>query len=153
VFPASGGKRDPNGYATADALSAASPNTWYYVNPERYLKERVPVVGMAAARAGRSQSLPNTCTPGQAVAETPTSSGDSDNSAAMAGGEGTYMTSGGSAAANADKDLRSLAINMTRQNALELRAASSLAQNLQGRTDSALAHMLLLMSRTESGQQ
>jgi hypothetical protein len=63
------------------------------------------------------------------------------------------MTSGGSAAANADKDLRSLAINMTRQNALELRAAASLAQNLEGTTDSALAHMLLLMSRTESGQQ
>ena len=153
VFPVGGGKRDPNGYATSDALSSASPNTWYYVNPERFLKERVPVVGMAAVRAGRSQSLPNTCTPGQDVAETPTSSGDSDNSAAMAGGEGTYMTSGGSAAANADKDLRSLAINMTRQNALELRAAASLAQNLEGRTDSALAHMLLLMSRTEIGQQ
>ena len=152
VYPAGGNKKDPNGYATADALSAASPNTWYYVNPERYLKERVPVVGMAAVRAGRNQTLPNSCTPGQTVAETPSSSGDSDNTNAMAGGEGTYMTSSGSAIANADADLRSLAINMTRQSALELRAASSLAQNLQASTDSALAHLLLLTTREGEGR-
>lgn len=151
AFPAGGNKKDPNGYATADALRSATPNTWYYVNPERYLKERVPVVGMAAVRAGRNQTLPNSCTPGQTVAETPSSSGDSDNANAMAGGEGTYMTSSGSAIANADADLRSLAINMTRQSALELRAASSMAQNLQGHTDSALAHMLMLMTREGDG--
>ena len=119
--------------------------------PTEPLKERVPVVGMAAVRAGRNQTLPNSCTPGQTVAETPSSSGDSDNTNAMAGGEGTYMTSSGSAIANADADLRSLAINMTRQSALELRAASSMAQNLQGRTDSAIAHMLMLMTREGDG--
>ena len=151
AFPEGGGKRDPNGYATADSLRAASPKTWFYVNPERYLKERVPVIGMAAVRAGRNQSLQNTCTPGQTVAETPTSSGESVNTNTMASGDGTYMTSSGSAVANADADLRSLAINMTRQNALELRAASSSAQNLQGRTDSAIAHMLLLMTRNGDG--
>lgn len=150
VFPAGGNKRDPNGYATSDAIKGSAPRSWYYVNPERYLKDRVPVIGMAAVRAGRNQTLPNTCTPGQMVEETPSSSADTGNSFAIAGGEGTYMASAGSAVANAEADLRSLAVNMARQNALELRAAASPAANLQGRTDNAWAHLLLL---TTQGQQ
>lgn len=147
AFPENGDKRDPNGIATSDSLAAAAPNTWFYVNPERYFKERVPVVGMAAVRAGRSQSLPNTCTPGTDIGEMPTSSGDSDTSFATAGGEGTYNASSGSAIANADSDMRSIAIDMAKQNALEVRALASPAANLSGRMDSSLVHMLLLLSR------
>lgn len=148
AFPVGGGKRDPNGFATSDSLAAAAPNAWFYVNPERYFKEQVPVVGMAAVRAGRSQSLPNTCTPGTDIGETPTSSGDSDTSFATAGGEGTYNASSGSAIANADSDMRSIAIDMTKQSALEVRALSSPAANLSGRMDNSLVHMLILLSRS-----
>lgn len=147
AFPVGGGKKDPTGFATSDALVSAAPNTWFYVNPERYFKERVPVVGMAAVRAGRSTSLPNTCTPGTDIGEMPTSSGDSDTSFATAGGEGTYNASSGSAIANTDSDIRSIAIDMARQNALEVRALASPAATLSGRMDSSFVHMLLLLSQ------
>ncbi|MDX4076770.1 M23 family metallopeptidase, partial [Brucella sp. NBRC 113783] len=127
AFPVGGGKRDPNGYATSQSLASASPNTWFYVNPERYLKERVPVVGNAAARTGRSQSLPNSCTPGTSPAETPISTGDSDPAASLAGGFGNYLSGEGSGVANADKELRSIVIDIARQSALDVRAASSSA--------------------------
>lgn len=111
--------------------------------PEGACSGRRHGCGAPAATA----TSPNSCSTRPDRRGDASSSGDSDNTNAMAGGEGTYMTSSGSAIANADADLRSLAINMTRQSALELRAASSMAQNLQGRTDSAIAHMLMLMTR------
>lgn len=147
AFPVGGGKRDPNGYATSQSLASASPNTWFYVNPERYLKERVPVVGNAAARTGRSQSLPNSCTPGTSPAETPISTGDSDPAASLAGGFGNYLSGEGSGVANADKELRSIVIDIARQSALDVRAASSSAAQMQARFDAATAQLLSLYGR------
>ena len=147
AFPAGGGKRDPNGFATSQSLASAAPNTWFYVNPERYLKERVPVTGNAAARTGRTQSLPNSCTPGTGTSETPTSTGDSEPTAALAGGFGDYYSSAGSGIANADKELRSVVIDMGRQSALDVRAATSSAAQMQARFDAAAAGLLSLYGR------
>lgn len=147
VVPGEKPKRDPNGYATSQSLASASPKAWFYVNPERYLKERVPVQGSATARTGRTESLPNSCTPGTSVAETPTSAGESDNTAALAGGFGDYLSGHGSGVANADKELRSVVIDMTRQSALDVRAATSSAAQMQAQFDAATAGLLSLYGR------
>lgn len=147
VVPGEKPKRDPNGYATSQSLASASPKAWFYVNPERYLKERVPVQGSATARTGRTESLPNSCTPGTSVAETPTSAGESENTAALAGGFGDYLSGHGSGVANADKELRSIVIDMTRQSALDVRAATSSAAQMQARFDAAAAGLLSLYGR------
>lgn len=147
VVPGREPKRDPNGYATSQSLASAAPNTWFYVNPERYLKERVPVVGSARARTGRSESLPNSCTPGTSVAETPSSAGESETAAALASGFGNYLSGSGSGVANADKELRSIAIDIARQSALDVRAATSSAAQNQARFDAAVAGLLSLYGR------
>ena len=147
VVPGEGPKRDPNGYATSQSLASASPKAWFYVNPERYLKERVPVQGSATARTGRTESLPNSCTPGTMVSETPSSTGESENTAALAGGLGDYLSGQGSGVANADKELRSVVIDMTRQSALDVRAATSSAAQMQARFDAAAAGLLSLYGR------
>nr|WP_176024939.1 M23 family metallopeptidase [Brucella pseudintermedia] len=147
AFPVGSGKHDPNAYSTAQSLAAASPNSWYYVNPERYLKERVPVTGAARARTGRSESLPNSCTPGTSVSETPMSGGEVEPAAAIAGGYGEYLSGEGSGVANADKELRSIVIDMARQSALDVRAASSSAAQMQARFDAATAQLLSLYGR------
>lgn len=148
VFPSGSSKRSRDAYATADAIKSAKPNTWYYVNPERYLKERVPVQGNATARTGRTQSLPNSCTPGSSVADTPTSAGEYDTATAMTEGEGEYYTSPAMAVATAEDDRRSLVIDMGRQSALEVRAFGEDSNKLSARMDSALAHLLLMSSST-----
>lgn len=148
VFPDGAKKRSETAYATADAIKSAKPNTWYYVNPERYLKERIPVQGSATARTGRTQSLPNTCTAGALSSDTPTSAGEYDTATAMSHGESEYYTSPAMAVANAGDDRRSLVIDMGRQSALEIRAFAEEANNLSGRMDAALAGLLLLQSDT-----
>ncbi|WHS33934.1 hypothetical protein QLQ09_24220 [Brucella sp. NM4] len=67
--------------------------------------------------------------------------------AALAGGFGDYLSGHGSGVANADKELRSVVIDMTRQSALDVRAATSSAAQMQARFDAAAAGLLSLYSR------
>lgn len=108
------------------------------------------MIGNAAGRTKRTQSLPNSCTPGNLAEEQPSSAGESDNANAFASGDGSYLVGEGAGINNADKELRSLMIDMARQQALEVRAAASSAAAVNDQMDSALAHLLMIYGR--SGQ-
>lgn len=146
VFAAGAPKRVATAYSTADAIKAAKPNTWYYVNPERYLKERIPVQGSATARTGRTQSLPNTCTPGALASDTPTSAGEYDTATAMTHGESAYYTSPAMAVDNADNDVKSVWIDINSATALGNRAAAE--DTLSQRMALSLSGLLLKSSST-----
>lgn len=131
---------------TADAIKAALPQAWYYVNPEPFLPRQIPISNKYPDMAGgpRDTTLPKTCSPGAnegAASETVSRSDTQSRQAAISAAAERPTGSEDHAVKVANQPTRSLYIELARINATEL-TANTLDYDAQ--MDAALAQILAL---------
>lgn len=131
---------------TADAIKAALPEAWYYVNPEPFLPRQIPISNKYPDMEGgpRGTTLPKTCTPGAnqgAASETVSRSDSQSRQAAVSAAAERATGSEDHAVKVANQPNRSLYIELARMNAAEL-TANTLDYDAQ--MDAALAQLLAL---------
>jgi murein DD-endopeptidase MepM/ murein hydrolase activator NlpD len=141
VFADGSSKRNKSAALSAAQIAAALPNTLYYVNPETYFPNQIPLVGNARARTGRSTSLPNTCSPDTASLEEPRSSSENISGNEAIRGEAEFRGAEvGTAQEQTNNDQKSLWIDFARMIALD--AKSETVDNSPA-LDSAMGHLVL----------
>jgi hypothetical protein len=131
---------------TADAIKAALPQAWYYVNPEPFLPRQIPISNPYPDMAGgpRNTTLPKTCAPGanEGAASEPVSQSDSQSQqTAIASAAERATGSEDQAVKVANQPIRSLYIELARINATELTANSF---DYDAQIDAALAQLVTL---------
>ena len=109
---------------SVSSIQGALPDTWYYVNPEPYLPRQIPIRNTYPDMPGgvRKTTLSKTCTPGKNEAPTTNllSSADTASREAVVAGSAGVAGSEDHAFKTADMPIRSIYIELARQNATEL---------------------------------
>ena len=131
---------------TADAIKAALPQAWYYVNPEPFLPRQIPISNPYPDMAGgpRKTTLPKTCAPGanEGAASEPVSQSDSQSQqTAIASAAERATGSEDQAVKVANQPNRSLYIELARTNSAEL---ATKAFDFDAQIDAALAQLVTL---------
>ncbi|MCF4130144.1 M23 family metallopeptidase [Methylobacterium sp. SyP6R] len=131
---------------TGDAIKAALPAAWYYVNPERFLPRQIPISTKYPDMEGgpRDTTLPRTCAPGAndaAPSETVSRSDTQSRQASISAAAEHPAGSEDHAVKVANQPNRSLFIELARTNATELTANTF---DYDAQTDAALAQLVAL---------
>ncbi|KMO32864.1 hypothetical protein VQ02_22515 [Methylobacterium variabile] len=131
---------------TADAIKAALPAAWYYVNPERFLPRQIPISTKYPDMEGgpRDTTLPKTCAPGAndaAPSETVSRSDTQSRQASISAAAERSTGSEDHAVKVANQPNRSLYIELARINATELTANTF---DYDAQMDAALAQLVAL---------
>lgn len=131
---------------TADAIKSATPEAWYYVNPEPFLPRQIPISNKYPDMAGgpRDTTLPKTCSPGTnegAGSETVSRSDTQSQQKAIASAAEKASGSEDHAVKVANQPNRSLYIELARINATELTANTF---DYDAQMDAALAQLVAL---------
>lgn len=131
---------------TGDAIKAALPAAWYYVNPERFLPRQIPISTKYPDMEGgpRDTTLPKTCAPGTndaAPSETVSRSDTQSRQASISAAAEKAAGSEDHAVKVANQPNRSLYIELARTNATELTANTF---DYDAQIDAALAQLVAL---------
>lgn len=112
---------------TGDQIKNAAPTSWYYVNPERFLPQRVPITNPYPDMEGgrRTQSLEPTCSagppgtgaPGSQVNDTPSTASKRSPDEAISGDSAVAAGSEDYSVKMADQPIRSLHIELSKLSA------------------------------------
>ncbi|MFY9290251.1 MAG: peptidoglycan DD-metalloendopeptidase family protein [Methylorubrum rhodinum] len=154
---------------TADQIKAATPATWYYVNPEPFLPRQIPIGNPypdMEGGPGRKMTLPKTCQPGnnestttlppvdpptnpptppktvkRPTSETPSAADTQSQQKSIESAAGGPSGSSDHAVKTANQPNRSLYIELARNNATELTAHTF---DYDAQMDAALAQLVIL---------